>query len=701
MKLAPLAAGAALALAASTLSASARSGTFDPDGVFYPSPLAQIYEDFSTLPKRYLPPDTELECVPLQHEHLSKNDATAAGGALTGTGFVRLPKDAECPERFRLDLPKSQASYRASLWSRHGSLGARVVVSYNGGNVDDEGSTQARMFPTGRTTSDGWVEYASNDFPVDGAQDPIVYLRVSGFASREGVDIDALEIIRSGTFEPQQSCSGVRDPVCGAEGLCVYEQCQLPRLGVPPLPEGDLKNQIVDTLKARINLFYGGRDSRLQYLPTALDTLESMRQATTAWQFWNTYGLAVRQLNDWHTSARASISTAFPTRRLNACFVEGVGDLSQAQAPSDPEYPDILVSHAGLTAAGLKPGDRLIEVDGEHPIAWARGLIDVDWGYSVATDATVHADFAQALGGPWWMGTGLIVQYASSFKVVRCDASGTCEEPETISVKRLVGGGDDPDLVCDNRPLYHLGPDSPDPNTHYVFGDFFRGRVDGTTTEEAIFGMVWDTLYGGGDPEGWVNTNISEALDDWKANARGVILDHRTGNGGTFDAPSNFTRLVRPADIAAVFLSPIQIGGFDGPATPEEGVDLFNQFSTLAPFTVGSTDFHEPTLPVALLIQRSGSASDFLPYAMKGSPKVRVFGSKSQGAFSTFINFSYYGGFNLQLASGDTIGPDGAHLIANGVVPDEVVLQKQSDLANGVDTVHEAALAWVRQELKP
>jgi hypothetical protein len=34
------------------------------------------------------------------------------------------------------------------------------------------------------------------------------------------------------------------------------------------------------------------------------------------------------------------------------------------------------------------------------------------------------------------------------------------------------------------------------------------------------------------------------------------------------------------------------------------------------------------------------------------------------------------------------------------VVPDEIVEQKQSDLLAGKDSIHEAALAWVRSELK-
>jgi hypothetical protein len=40
-------------------------------------------------------------------------------------------------------------------------------------------------------------------------------------------------------------------------------------------------------------------------------------------------------------------------------------------------------------------------------------------------------------------------------------------------------------------------------------------------------------------------------------------------------------------------------------------------------------------------------------------------------------------------------------LCGRGVYPDEVVLPRQSDLLEGRDTVHEAAVAWLREEIAP
>jgi C-terminal processing protease CtpA/Prc len=116
-------------------------------------------------------------------------------------------------------------------------------------------------------------------------------------------------------------------------------------------------------------------------------------------------------------------------------------------------------------------------------------------------------------------------------------------------------------------------------------------------------------------------------------------------------------------------------------------------------YTVGDPGY-DPDLPVALIIHRDGSASDYMPYGMKGAPNVKLFGPHpTAGAFSTYISLEWWS-FGFQFASGDTYGADGSALIGHGVAPDVVVQQKQSDLLAGKDSLHEAALAWVRKGLK-
>ena len=684
------------------LPAAAIAGEFDAEGRYVFAGDAIVTESFAA-PASYFEEDAEILCATPHFDPV-----VDAPDALEGTEYINVSVPGDCAEQYVLfgdgiaaaevaPAPAEPASYKVSFWMRHGSGGARVIVSYDGG----EDVVSARLAPTGRATSDGWIELESNDVPIDGTRVPLVYLRFANFASDDGVDLDALEVRPSGPFRDRPTCSGVADPVCGEDALCVAGRCRLGALSVPPLPRDEIRAEMLASMRARLANFFGGRKTRVVDLPVALATLDGLAEVETAWAFWNGWATAIRQLSDWHTNANSNFLDDARGPGLNLCFIEGDADRSQFIAPKHPIYPDVMVAYTGVGAtAGLSRGDRLVYVDGKHPVEWARGLVDVNWSFHPPCDAASYSDFIEDMG----RSSGLIARYAKTFTVVRCDAlSGTCDgELETIAVKDLPPSTGST-VRCDNRPAYHLGVDSPDAATHNIGFTLYRGRIDDTTDEEAIFGMLWDTLYGGGDPNGYVNGTIRSAVTDWKASARGVILDHRAGSGGTLDAPQYLTELVRPEEVRSVNLMPIFIAGWDGPETESEGLQLFNQFKGVSPYiyTVGSAA-HDPLLPVALLTHRDGSASDYLPDGMKGAPKTKLFGpGPTAGAFSTFIQFSYWGGISFQLASGDTIASDGKPLIGHGVVPDFIIEQKQSDLMEGRDSIHEAALAWVRQELKP
>jgi hypothetical protein len=686
-------AGPLLAIAGG-IETAAFAGNFDARGVYHPDVKAVAFENFDA-PQRYVPDGTSDNC--LEPAFMVQADASA----LSGGSSVKLQvSSGQCQERFLVAVPATKASYRATVWIRHGSAAGRLNVSYPDGS-GHSALVSARMAPTGRATSDGWIELASNDFSVDGiptADGSVakVYLRINDFSDAEGIDVDALELVPSGEYVEEQACESVRDAVCGPDSICIGGQCARGELSVPPLPQGQMKDDIVDVMEGQLENFFGGQKTRLVDLPLALSTLESIRHAETPWRFWNGWATAVRQLHDWHTHADGSLLQDHGGRgRLNACFIEGDADLSHQIVASDPHYRDILVSHIGPDSRGLSPGDRLVAVDGQHPIAWARGLIDVDWGYHVASDSDSFADFPEALGGP----NGLIVRYAKEISVVRCSAGACDGQLETIQIGDLATNSGGTDVVCDNRPTYHLA--GPDPTNHYVFGTIFDGPIFDTTPQEAIFGMVWDTLDGGGDPAGPVNAALSSAITGWKANARGVILDHRAGNGGTLDSAELVTTFVRPQTLAAIIRMPMFTAGYTGPDTIAEGLALVAGASPNDQYVVGSAN-PDTALPVALLLHRDGSASDYMPFGMKGAPKVKIFGpGPTAGAFSTFIQFSYWGGIRYQFASGDTIAASGVSLMGRGVTPDFVVQQKQSDLLAGKDSIHEAALAWVRSELKP
>jgi hypothetical protein len=688
---------ASAALAAAWLSPLvARAGSFDIAGTFVPDPTDVAFVDFETTPDRYLPPDQDMSCTPPAFTDVEAKDALSGDHLVN----VKVPSD-RCAERFLFTLPKDdQGSYVARVWTRHGLPQMNVYVTY----MDTSLAGVAAFFSaTGRGTSDGWVEYATNEFPVVGSQVDKAYLKIYDSTDVDGIDVDALEVVRSGTFVAPKTCTGVQDPACSSEEACIFGQCQLARLVVPVLPVGGLQGSTVDFLEAQLTKFYGAAFSRKNYLPNAIAAMEQMRGATTAWQYWGGFAKAIHELHDWHTDTFGGLEIYLaPTRRLNACFYEADADLTHVDFPRDARYPDIVVSHTGPaeTAMGLHPGDRLLAIDGVHPIAWAEALVSSNWGYHIADDPNVYADLAEALGGPYWTGGALIITYASTMTVLRCDAaSGTCSNaPETIAVSTIPNtpGGDD--VACDNRPVYHFAPSvasQPDPGNHYVFGSVFEGPVAEATDDEKIYTMVWDSLDGQGSPTSGLNAALLAALADFKANARGVILDHRAGNGGTLDSATYVTGLVRPPSIAAGLMIPMETAGYDGPVTPMEGQALFTLFSSVSPYKVGD-DAWPSALPVALVLHRDGSASDYMPFGMKGGQNLRIFAAhQTAGAFSTYISFESNTLIPFQFASGDTIGADGTPILGAGVQPDEVVYPKQSDLLRGHDTVFDAALAWL------
>jgi hypothetical protein len=331
-----------------------------------------------------------------------------------------------------------------------------------------------------------------------------------------------------------------------------------------------------------------------------------------------------------------------------------------------------------------------------HPVAWSIDLVDRDWGYWQANDNNTFAEFAERMRSN-------IVRYATHYDVLHCDeAAGTCA---ATPVRYAVADFPDEDgglVRCDNRPVYPFAPSENPPSTHQVGSQFFSGRVQALPPQTQVYGLIWDTLNGGGNENGLVNAALRNAFTFFKNNARGVILDHRAGNGGTLDAAENATKLVRPRETVLVFSSPIELGGWDGPATPAEGIAFFESLRNVSPMIAGADDY-DPDMPVALVTHRDGSASDFFPYAMKGaSSKVKIFGpAPTAGAFSTFYEMEYWGGISYSLASGDSVGADGTSLIGHGVVPDVLVQQTQSALLAGRDHIFETASAWVLTELKP
>lgn len=605
-------------------------------------------------------------------------------GALHGTRVFHL-EQYEGVDR-PVTLPAATQAVGARLWARGEVIAVLDVLV--GGRSEDHGV----FYPTGRMTSDGWYELALHELSIDTSR--VEALSLSLF-SPSGGDVDAFELLGEGQAVLGGSCSGASEKMaCPPSHLCAWGRCRNHGSRVPPLPPAAWRDDLVDYLDQRFELLYGPFENRKLDLPNARVEIDAMRTASDAWSFWRRFRVAIHRLHDWHTrgSDISSYMSENP-RPLGVCFIEGKADLSQAVVPSKPGYLDVLVSHLGSAESfGLHPGDRLVSVDGKHPIEWARSLIEVDFDYETASNHETHAEPVARLNR-------LISAYAERIEVLRCDAAkGTCAgKPEEISISSLpfAPQGTSSGAGCDNRPILHL-PTAP---AHHSLGGFYSGIVVESSPTEAIYGLQWSSLNVTSSTSG-LGMSLSQAVTEWRSKARGVILDHRTGFGGTTLGPAIIWELIRPPTPLDLFQFRQRVD--QKAPTLEQGKQIFDTFAAAGQVDFAGGSNPDENLPVALLVHLDGSASDWLPLGFKGAKKAKIFGPyQTAGAFSTLFTFGYWFGMGYSIAVGDTLHSSGKMLNGHGVEPDVVVVPLQSDLLVGKDTVYDTALAWVRQELKP
>lgn len=253
--------GSVLWIAASCFATSSTlAGEFDAAGNYTTAPTAAFAQGFES----NLDPAIEGLTV-IQSEQ-----------AIEGASFARIaPTSGRQRIRVPISLPATQGSYRATVWARSGAAQLTLSARYS-----SSARTVAELNPTGRCTSDGWVEMVSGELPVDGERLESITLSIGGT-----IDLDALELVASGEYEPLRTCKGFADPVCGRAGLCIDGGCVRGDLYVPPLPEPDIRERAVDWFQSRLSFYFGGHKTRARYLPSALATLEQMRSASTAWEF--------------------------------------------------------------------------------------------------------------------------------------------------------------------------------------------------------------------------------------------------------------------------------------------------------------------------------------------------------------------------------------------------------------------------------
>lgn len=298
---------------------------------------------------------------------------------------------------------------------------------------------------------------------------------------------------------------------------------------------------------------------------------------------------------------------------------------------------------AGSAAAGLRPGDRLLTIDGRP----AGPTESAERVRPRLRDALAWRRVSQALSG-------------ASGELARV----TWRTPDGIeraaAIPRVVEDGES--VVLGNLPPL-----------------WARVSVEDLRTPTGLtVGVVGFTIW---LPA--ISEPFAQAIDRFR-NADGLIIDLRGNPGGLADMIRGIAGhlLGEPALLGRMRMRHADL---EFRANPRRAT---SDGRRVEPFAG----------PVAVLIDGlTASASECFAGGLQSLGRVRVFGTPSMGQALPASTRSLPNGDVLLYAVGDFVTSTGARLEGEGVLPDEIVPLVPSDLAAGRDA-RARAISWIEQQ---
>jgi carboxyl-terminal processing protease len=291
---------------------------------------------------------------------------------------------------------------------------------------------------------------------------------------------------------------------------------------------------------------------------------------------------------------------------------------------------------------GLRPGDRVMAIDGEPVDRMAAAVEARD---ARRREAEIWRRAYRALHGP--------VGSMAAVRVRRPDGA-----EDLVVVPRELEGGDV--VTLGNLPPVHVRTDVRALRTP-------RGRTAGI-----IAFNVWMATAG---------PTIDAAVDRFRG-ADGLVFDLRGNPGGLLRMISGvaghvMTDASRPLGTMQTRLAPLEL-----PINPRLS-------------TADGRRVQPYAGPVAILVDElTASASECFAGGLQSLGRARVFGRTTMGQVLPATTKTLPLGDVLMFAVGDFVTPTGRHLEGAGVTPDEAQPLAVADLAAGRDAPLEAALRW-------
>ncbi len=641
-----------------------------------------------------------------------------------------------------------------SMWGR--AFGAEPALEVVYSRTASFGPRDAHVVAirTGRETSDGWVEYSTG--PIDGSvwgagiQAIVLTARyLTGHSNaRMLVDgafgpsheddrptlldpegyavIDAVEIRpAAGSVTPPNACNPLTvDTACGANGECQFGHCLDAAVVWGPVPQaaGDRADRIARWAFQAQSLL-SDRQAVATAMETFSDVVPALSAETSPRRYYGKLNQLVNGLRNSHTElgSPSSYGSVFQPLVYGGYGQSGPLDVCLGVAENDlgageTMFAVFAVGDSPSTDKVLAEGDVLTSVDGLSPTDW------LDVVASRFTDTQPPDPAADPMYRALIL-SNLLGRYATSVTFSRCQSAGAssaCAPLPPILIAdavyqliRSTGTFKGDTISCSPRflPAVAMPPD--DEATYDVPVVEAPVATGGITTVQ-LDGFLSDYDPYSSDPWGSWEDPMTSAFQGGSR----VLVDARLGHGGYLDLAVWLFRLLRGTDQPyGMFAAPR--GAYDDldPAwilsakvgdcqAGDYGVGPCGWLGNASAFTTDASPDGEPS-KIAWLNGDDVSANDIAPRLLQGRKAFRVFGPHpTQGAYGELsylppIDSSWTVGtlqafdtrFGATLAEAQAARWESGH----GAIPDQVVLQKVSDILAHQDTVLAAARAWLAQ----
>lgn len=658
---------------------------------------------------------TEADLVSLRvNEGIEGTGAIALGGRAT-EGVLLIPA---------LPNVANLRGHRVEIrmWQReHGrQFSAHVIWAVNHGAPLADLPLQL----TGRGTDDGWKEWTTGpfDFSLAGDLDPVyVYLtsNMNDWARATGDDdeaavtwIDAISIDDLGPASvPTATCNLANEAaLCGEAGVCMLGRCVDAAAADGPIYlDPTLRADYLARRAFELTHLEGGRHGASEF-PNVIAALTALDQETSPSRYQTKLSDALALLEDGHLSPPIA---HYPARRATGiCVHLGVGDM----LPDGGQYPLVFATSAtSEIARRVQPGDALVSIDGMSIAA-----------YSAAASRYISyfgdADARAVVTAPMVLNAAATIGSVLRFARPTCAPTSPvqhCRADEVTYIDIDLGQeadgvwqGSSPtwlddEIACDYR--FHRAFAGPT-GTDYAFA--------GSQDEDGI-----RTLQINGVPSGYSRAGrrwFQAVTDALSTSPERLILDQRTGYGGGIDAvdhlmsylvgPEDFDRMAMITQTAQPVDEPLlrNLRSCASRASTEGGWNDCGNFIDWV-LGAGQQSAAAETSRLAVLVGYDISGNDYVTklttYRRQGA--TRIFGgAPTAGAFGVIWSLPAVGhelsGGSIQVQ--DTLFRERAGDLnlefqtSTGVAPHELVLQRQSDALRDIDTVVQAATAWLRAE---